>query len=112
MSLSKVEKRLEYLYNKKLMLEIKFRECPVLENRVKYELISEDLDETLSKYYSDYLMGLKEAENDLFETYLALPKYKVVNNLLSSLILKWDKNKKESDPIQKQKFNIHTELKK
>lgn len=112
MSLTKTEKRIEYLYNKKLMLEIKFREHPTDDSRNKYEAVCEDLDDALSKYYSDFIMQLKELNNNLFETYLALPKYKVKNNLLSGLISEWTKKKKESDPIQKQNFNIHTELKK
>jgi len=93
MSLAKTEKRLEYLYNKKLMLEIKYREHPTDDSRNKYEDVCEDLDDTLSKYYSDYLMGLKELNNSLFETYLALPKCKVKNNLLCGLISEWNKKK-------------------
>lgn len=112
MSLAKTEKRLEYLYYKKLMLEIKFKEHPTEDSRDKYEAICEDLDDALSKLYSDFIMELRESENSLFDVYIALPRYKVKNNLLSGLISEWTKKKKEYDPIQKQNFNIHTELKK
>jgi hypothetical protein len=110
--IGKTEKRLKYLYFKKLMLEIKFKEYPTNENRDKYENVCEDLIDNLSKFYADFIFTYKVDNDALFESYLALPKDVVVKSLFSNLIKKWDQDRKNADPINKQNFNIHTELKK
>ncbi len=73
------------------MHEVLFREHPTKDNKEKYNHISDLFDEIQSEYYSHWIMSLKLKKDSLFELYLSLHKTTVINNLLSELISKWNK---------------------
>ena len=110
--LNKITKRLKYLHSKKKMIDCKYRENPTLDNKERFYEITDVFDDELDKYYSNYIMFLKNEQSASFETYLALKKETVKRNLLANLISEWENAKKNELPIEQQKFNIHTELKK
>ncbi|AKH87452.1 hypothetical protein [Flavobacterium phage FCOV-F46] len=68
------------------MLRFVYKSEPTAENKNVLEAICEDLDDELSKYYSNTLFFLKLTNEVLFEAYLGLKKEKVKRNLLNQLI--------------------------
>lgn len=74
------------LYKKSEMLRFVYKSEPTTENKNALESICEDLDDELSKYYSNTLFFLKLTNETLFEAYLGLKKEKVKRNLLNQLI--------------------------
>lgn len=109
--LNKSKSRMKYLYKKSQMLFIKYRESGYFENKQRYFDVLDTLDNELDKYYSNYMMYLKSEEKALFETFLALSKESVKNNLLSNLLKEWQIQSENTQTISEMKFNIHTELK-
>ncbi len=75
-----------FLYKKSEMLRFVYKSEPTAENKNALEAICEDLDDELSKYYSNTLFFLKLTNETLFEAYLGLKKEKVKRNLLNQLI--------------------------
>lgn len=110
-ALNKSKTKLKYLYSKSQMLLIKFKDSGDLEQKQRYLDVLDTLDSELDKYYSNYMMFLKVEEKTLFETYLALKKESVKQNLLSELFKEWKIESKNAPTINEMKFNIHTELK-
>lgn len=110
-TLNKSKSRMKYLYKKSQMLFIKYSESGYFENKQRYFDVLDTLDNELDKYYSNYMMYLKSEEKALFETFLALSKESVKNNLLSNLLKEWQIQSENTQTISEMKFNIHTELK-
>tara|TARA_R100000541_G_scaffold50160_1_gene57345 strand:+ start:2453 stop:2764 length:312 start_codon:yes stop_codon:yes gene_type:complete len=102
---------MKYLYKKSEMLFIKYRESGIIENKQRYFDVLDTLDSELDKYYSNYIMFLKNEDNPLFETYLSLKKESIKNNLFSNLLKEWEVELENTQTISEMKFNIHTELK-
>lgn len=110
-ALNKNKNRLKYLYSKSEMLLVKLKYSKDFNHKEDYFNVLDVLDSELDKYYSNYMMYLKNEENTLFETYLSLKKESIKKNLMSLLFKEWEIDKKEVLTISEMKFNIHTELK-
>lgn len=108
---NKFKSRIVFLVSKIEMLEIIYKEYPTNENKIKFFEFEDKLDVALDKYYSDTLMNLKENFNDLFETYLSLPKNQIKKILLVKIKKEIKEKRTEELPEDYYKFDIHKEIK-